>query len=198
MPTPENVRIFRNARSFRAWLEKNHARLAVMWVGFHNQRTTKKSITYKDAVDEALCFGWIDGVRISIDNTTFTIRFTPRKAKSNWSQVNLKRMRDLIDEGRVTAAGLAAYEARPRHQRGYSYETRPTELPPDLARQFRKNKNAWEFFSSQAPWYRRTSIYWVVSAKQDATRQRRLATLIDDSAHQRRLRILTPKSKRTT
>lgn len=195
---PIRVRIFPNPAVFRAWLKENHARVFVVWVGFYNQQTTKKSITYKEALDEALCFGWIDGVRKSVDEITFTSRFTPRKAKSNWSLVNLKRMRELIAAGRVAPSGLAAFENRPRGEGKHVDEKRPSGLPPELKRKFQQDKQAWEFFSSQAPWYRRTSIYWVLSAKQKETRQRRLDTLMDDSAHGRRIKQLTRKPDRTS
>lgn len=194
---PIHVRIFPNPAGLRAWLEKNHARVSVIWVGFYNQQSTKKkSITYKEALDEALCFGWIDGVRKRVDEITFTSRFTPRKAKSSWSLVNLKRMRELIAAGRVAPSGFAAFENRPRGEAKYEDENRPSGLPPELKRKFQQDKQAWEFFSSQAPWYRRTSICWVVSAKQEETRLRRLATLMDDSAQGRRIKQFAWKSDR--
>jgi uncharacterized protein YdeI (YjbR/CyaY-like superfamily) len=187
------VRIFLTAASFRAWLRANHKTADVMWVGIYNRRAAKKSITYKEALDEALCYGWIDGLRRNVDASTFTIRFTPRKTKSKWSKVNIRRMRELIAEDRAMPEGLAAFEKRTTEKAQYSYETRPQDLPEAYRSTFQKNKKAWEFFSAQAPWYRRTSTWWVVSAKREITRQRRLTTLIDDSAHSRRLAMLARK-----
>jgi uncharacterized protein YdeI (YjbR/CyaY-like superfamily) len=194
---PVNIRIFPTAASFRTWLKANHKSAEVMWVGFHKQGAPKKSINYKEALDEALCYGWIDGVRKSVDAITFAIRFTPRKKKSKWSQVNIRRLLELIAEGRVRPAGLTAFERRTTEKAQYSYETRPRDLPEPYRSKFQKNKKAWEFYSAQAPWYRRTSTWWIVSAKQEETRQRRLATLIDDSAHGRRLAMLRRKEPKT-
>ncbi len=189
------VKIFKSGSEFRAWLERNHDAVQEMWVGFYNQRSGKVSITYREALDEALCFGWIDGVRKSVNPTTYTVRFTPRKARSNWSVVNIKRMAELINLERVSPPGLAAFKKRPRNKPGYSYETRPQRLEADSLKQLKANPKAWDFFSAQAPWYRRTATYWVVSAKKEETRLRRLTILIADSASGRRIGVLTPKSK---
>ncbi len=191
-----NVRIFKNGSEFRAWLERNHHAVQEFWLGFHNQRSGKTSITYREALDEALCFGWIDGVRKSVSPSTYTIRFTPRKARSNWSAVNIKRIGELIKVGRVTSPGLAAFKNRRRGKAGYSYETRPQKLDAAYLKQFKANPKARDFFSAQPPGYQRTATYWVVSAKKEETRLRRLATLMACSESGRRIDMLTAKPKK--
>ena len=180
---------FASPEEFRAWLEAHHESEKELLVGYHKKGTGKPSMTWPESVDEALCFGWIDGVRRSVDDERYMIRFTPRKARSIWSAVNIKRMGELTELGRVRPAGLKAFEARAPEKSGiYAYENRnAAELDPAAEAQFRTNAAAWDFFQSQAPSYRRTAIWWVISAKQEATRQKRLATLIDDSANGRRL-----------
>jgi uncharacterized protein YdeI (YjbR/CyaY-like superfamily) len=148
-------------------------------------------------LDEALCFGWIDGVRKSIDETTYKQRFTPRRQKSYWSAVNIRRADELAKLGRMSAPGSKAFEQRASDSGKYSFESRPKKLPLAYQRQFKANPKAWEFFRAQAPWYQRTCAFWVVSAKQEQTRQRRLAMLISDSEQGRRLGILAPKPKKT-
>ena len=190
------VTVFLSALEFRTWLEKNHGQVQEMWVGFHNQRAGKKSITYREALDEALCFGWIDGVRKSINKSTYTIRFTPRKPRSYWSAVNLGRFAELTKQGRVAPPGMKAFERRTKDSGRYSFENRPRKLGAAYEKQFRANPKAWEFFQAQPPWYQRTASFWVVSAKKDETREKRLATLIADSEKGRRIGPLTPKSKK--
>jgi uncharacterized protein YdeI (YjbR/CyaY-like superfamily) len=190
------AKIFRSAAEFRKWLEANHGGVTELWLGMYNQRGGKKSITYREALDEALCFGWIDGVRKSVDPTTYQQRFTPRKPKSYWSAVNIKRWNELVALGLVMPAGIEAFERRSTDAGKYSFESRPKKLPPAYEKQFRVNTAAWEFFQTQAPWYQRTSSFWVLSAKQEETRQRRLAKLIADSRRGRRLDMLTPKAKK--
>ena|SRR5438067_771411 len=191
------VKFFRSVSQFRRWLEKNHAIASELWLGFYNQRSEKKGITYREALDEALCFGWIDGVRKRIDETTYKQRFTPRKPKSYWSAINIKRVQELTKLGRMAPTGVRAFERRTSDSGKYSFESRPKKLPAGYEKQFKTNEGAWKFFRSQAPWYQRTATFWVVSAKQEETRQRRLATLIGDSAAGRRLGVLTPKGKKT-
>jgi uncharacterized protein YdeI (YjbR/CyaY-like superfamily) len=146
-----------------------------------------------------LCFGWIDGLRKGIDERRYAIRFTPRRARSIWSAVNLKRVPELIELGLMKPAGLKAYEARQENRTGvYSYETRPKELPATYAKVFRANKAAWAFWQTQPPSYQRAAIWWVVSAKQEATRQKRLAALIEDSANARTIPALTRRPKPST
>jgi uncharacterized protein YdeI (YjbR/CyaY-like superfamily) len=173
----------------RAWLEENHASEGELWVGFYKVGTGRASITWPESVDEALCFGWIDGVRRKLDEESYVIRFTPRKPTSNWSAKNLARIEELIAEGRVRPAGRAVYEARDRaKEKVYSFERRKAaKLEPDQEARLRAHEEAWEFFQSQPPWYRRTAIHWVISAKREATRERRLDTLIEDSAAGRKI-----------
>jgi uncharacterized protein YdeI (YjbR/CyaY-like superfamily) len=191
------IKIFNTSAEFREWLENNHDRATELWLGFYNKRTDKKCITYREALDEALCFGWIDGVRKSIDETSYQQRFTPRKAKSYWSAVNIRRAGELAKLGRMASSGVKAFEQRGSDSGKYSFESRPKKLPLAYERQFKSNPAAWEFFQAQAPWYRRTSSFWIVSAKQEETRQRRLATLISDSEKGQRLSMLVPKAKRS-
>jgi uncharacterized protein YdeI (YjbR/CyaY-like superfamily) len=183
---------------FRAWLAENHERESELLVGFHKKATGRPSITWPEAVDEALCFGWIDGIRRSLGDESYTIRFTPRKARSTWSAVNIARAKELVAEGRMQPAGLAAFEARSDDRSAiYAYEQRhDPKLAPDQEREFRANERAWAFFETQPPWYRKNAIWWVVSAKREETRTRRLHTLIDDSANGRRLRRLTAPARR--
>jgi uncharacterized protein YdeI (YjbR/CyaY-like superfamily) len=188
---------FAEPADFRAWLEENHERAAELWVGFHKKATARPSITWPQAVDEALCFGWIDGVRRSLGDESYMIRFTPRKPRSTWSAVNIARAKELVAEGRMRPAGLAAFEARSDDRSAiYAYEQRhDAKLAPDEEREFRANPRAWEFFQAQAPWYRKNALWWIVSAKREETRARRLRTLVEDSANGRRLRRLTPRRR---
>ena len=194
MPEP---RYFRSPSEFRKWLEKNHAKADELVVGFYKKGTGKPSMTWPEAVDEALCFGWIDGIRKGVDEERYTNRFTPRRPTSNWSAINMKRVAELEKLGRMTDAGRAAFAKRSEKRSGiYSYENKPEELPAAQQKRFRANKKAWKFFTEQPPGYRRVALYWVLSAKKAETRERRLDTLIADSAAGRRLALLTPTSKR--
>jgi uncharacterized protein YdeI (YjbR/CyaY-like superfamily) len=174
---------FAKPSAWRAWLRKNHAKATELWVGFHKTRTGKPSLTWKESVDEALCFGWIDGLRQGIDDGSYRIRFTPRKATSIWSKANIARVAELEAEGRMTEAGRAAFAKRKEAKSGvYSFEREsPAELPPEWQSRFEKKKKAWSFFSAQAPSYRRVAYHWVTSAKQEATRLRRFELLLADS-----------------
>jgi uncharacterized protein YdeI (YjbR/CyaY-like superfamily) len=188
MPKPT---FFKAPGDFRRWLEKNHAKVPELWVGFHKKGTGRPSITWPEAVDEALCFGWIDGVRYRIDEISYRIRFTPRRAKSIWSNVNVKRVAGLKKLGRMAPAGLAAFaKADPKKSGIYAYERRNPKLGAAREKSFKANKEAWAFFKAQAPWYRRTVTHWVVSAKQEETRQRRLAALIANCEAGRRVGLL--------
>lgn len=179
---------FENPAAFRAWLRKNHAKEAELWVGFRRKATGLPSITWPESVDEALCFGWIDGIRKSIDETSYRIRFTPRKPSSIWSSINIGRARMLIENGRMRPAGLKAFESRTENRSGiYAYEQRSAELPALYARVLRKNQAARRFFDAQAPSYRKQAMWWVVSAKQEDTRLKRLEKLISHSARGERL-----------
>ena len=189
---------FAEPADFRAWLEENHERASELLVGFYKKATGRPSITWPEAVDEALCFGWIDGIRRSLGDESYTIRFTPRKARSTWSAVNIEHARELVAEGRMRPAGLAAFEARSDDRSAiYAYEQRhDAKLAPDEEREFRSNERAWAFFVAQPPSYRKTALWWVVSAKREETRARRLRTLVEDSSDGRRLRRLTPPARR--
>jgi uncharacterized protein YdeI (YjbR/CyaY-like superfamily) len=175
---------FATPAEFRAWLEEHHASESELLVGFHKKGSGKPSITWPESVDQALCFGWIDGVRRSLGAEAYTIRFTPRKARSTWSAVNVARMGELLDEGLVHPAGRAAFERRSDDRTAiYAYERRKTaQLPDSYERELRANPAAAEFFDAQPPWYRRTATHWVISAKREETRARRLAQLIEHSA----------------
>jgi uncharacterized protein YdeI (YjbR/CyaY-like superfamily) len=179
---------FATPEDFRAWLEKHHEREQELLVGFYKKGSGLPSITWPESVDEALCFGWIDGVRRSRDEDSYTIRFTPRKPGSNWSAVNVARVEELTRQGRMRPAGLAAFEKRSEAKTGiYAYEQKEgAALEKAEEKQLRANKAAWEFFQSQPAWYKRTAIWRVVSAKKEETRRKRLAKLIEESAAGRR------------
>ncbi len=173
---------------FRTWLQLNHATANELWVGFYRKHTGKPSMTWPESVDEALCVGWIDGIRKSIDAESYMIRFTPRRRGSIWSAVNIRRVTVLTNEKRMLPAGLAAFAERRENKSGiYSYEQRSEQLPEPYATRLRKNKQAWEFFAAQPPSYRKAIGWWVVSAKQEETRRKRLEKLIAESARGRRL-----------
>jgi uncharacterized protein YdeI (YjbR/CyaY-like superfamily) len=181
---PENVRFFESAADFREWLGANHDKSPFQWIGFWKKAAGPRSgLTYDEAVGEALCFGWIDGQLHGIDERSNTIRFSPRRPGSNWSQLNIARVEELKRAGRMHPAGLAAFAARREPEPGaYTYETRPADLPDDLSAIFRKNKAAWEFWRAQTPGYRKSMTWWVVQGKQEQTRLRRLDALIAESA----------------
>jgi uncharacterized protein YdeI (YjbR/CyaY-like superfamily) len=190
------MKSFRTTNAFRQWLEKNHAKTKELTIRLFKVHARNRGIGYREALDEALCFGWIDGVRHSLDADSFTQRFTPRKAKSNWSRVNIQRVKELEAEGRMCEPGLAAFRARDTIAVApYSFENRDVTLDAASAKQLRANKAAWTFFQAQAPWYRRTSAFWVMSAKREETRARRLATLIEKCAQGARVPPLTPSKR---
>jgi uncharacterized protein YdeI (YjbR/CyaY-like superfamily) len=191
---------FSKQEEFRAWLKAHHAKERELWVGFHRKASGRPSITWPESVDEALCVGWIDGLRRSLDGESYRIRFTPRKVTSTWSAVNIARARDLRRQGRMLPAGLKAFATRSEARSGiYAYENREAAvLTRSAEQQFRSHGQAWAFFEAQPLGYRKTAIWWVVSAKQDPTRQRRLQTLISDSAVGRRISAVLSKSKPPT
>ena len=187
---------FRSADEFRSWLAKNHAKSTELVVGFYKKDSGKPSITYPEALDQALCFGWIDGVRRSVDGLSYSVRFTPRKKDSYWSKVNTKRAMELTKLGLMQPAGLKAFAARDRAAtRRYSFERENAKLPLAYAKQFQATPDAWAFFQSQAPYYQRMASWWIISAKQEETRLRRLQTLIDDCRKHRRIGQLTSPKK---
>lgn len=184
-----NPRFFKSPSTFNKWLAANHAKSKELWVGFYKKETGKPSITWPESVEEALCLGWIDGVRKNIDDESYMIRFSPRKPTSIWSAVNIRIALKLIKEKRMQPAGLKAFAARKENRSGiYSYEQRSPELVEPYAAEFKRNEAAWKFFEAQPPYYRKTMNWWVVSAKQEETRLKRLQTLIEASAEGRRLR----------
>jgi uncharacterized protein YdeI (YjbR/CyaY-like superfamily) len=190
MTVKSEPRFFKTQAQWRAWLEKNHATKDELQVGLYRNHAAHLGVTYKQALDEALCFGWIDAVRHSIDADHWTIRFTPRKKSSIWSKVNLKRAQELLDEGLMHEAGKRAFlERNPKRQGLYSFENQPQSLTPELEQKLRANKKAWAFFAAEPPWYQRTCTFWVMSAKKDETRARRFAELLADSASGVRIKL---------
>ena len=186
-------RFFKTQAHLRRWLEANHASATELWIGIYKKASGKSGLTYREALDEALCFGWIDGVRKRHDEDSFVQRFSPRTAKSYWSAVNTARAVELEAAGRMHPAGRAAFARRDAPGGRYSFERQAATLEPAAEKQFRANRRAWAFFEGQAPWYRRVAIHWVTSAKREETRQRRLETLIRDSAAGRRIGPVAPK-----
>ena len=176
-------RFFATPAAFRAWLAKHHATARELLVGFHKVDSGKPSMTWPQSVDEALCFGWIDGVRRSLGATSYTIRFSPRRPGSIWSVINTRRMQELQEAGRAHPAGLAVFERRnPERTNRYSFEQENVAFEPAMEKRFRANRGAWSYFQAQPPFYRRVCTWYVVSAKRDETRARRLETLIACSA----------------
>jgi len=195
-PKPE---FFAALADWRAWLEQHHARKEELWVGFYKRDSGTPSITWAESVDGALCFGWIDGVRHSIDEISYKIRFTPRKPRSTWSAVNIKRAKELSRLGLMHPLGLAAFQKRASDRSAiYSYEQRKTAtLPAEFEKQFRGQPGAWKFFQAQAPWYRRVCSYWVISAKKEETKAKRLALLMECCARGKTIpQLARPSGKR--
>jgi uncharacterized protein YdeI (YjbR/CyaY-like superfamily) len=179
---------FNNQDEFRQWLEKNHNTATEIIVGYYKVGTSKHNMTWSQSVDQALCFGWIDGIRRSIDNERYCIRFTPRKPTSNWSKVNINKIKELKKKGLMNKTGLEAFNNRKDSKSGiYSFENEITKLDSNLEEIFKTNKNAWTFFIKQAPSYQKTRIQWVMSAKQETTRITRLNKLISASDNNIRL-----------
>ncbi len=189
---------FQRPAQLRSWLAAHHASATELLVGFHKVASGKRSVTYAEALDEALCFGWIDGVRRSLNATSYVIRFTPRRPDSIWSLVNQRHVARLTAKGRMHPAGLKAFQERdPRKAERYSFENRLQSLDAASARRFKANRRAWAWFCGQAPGYRRTAQWWVMSAKQEETRARRLGMLIESSARGRKAPpFILPRSER--
>jgi len=189
-------KFFSTPEKFREWLERNHDSAGELLLGFHKKSSGKKSITYPEALDEALCYGWIDGVRKNLDETSYTIRFTPRKARSIWSLVNVRHVDRLTKEGRMRPAGIEAYARRDPKRTGiYAFENRPREFSPEFAKAFRKNKTAWSFFEKQPPGYKRLMVFRIMEAKKEETRMKRFKQLVDLCERGLRLDLLQSKSK---
>ncbi len=179
---------FTTSDAWRDWLEKHHDERQELLVGFYKKGSGKPSITWPESVDGALCFGWIDGVRRRIDDESYSIRFTPRNRRSTWSTVNIKRVEELTRQKLMHPAGMKAFELREDKRSGiYAFEQQNIDFEKEQERRFRANRAAWKFFLSQPPGYRRIATYWVISAKREETRAKRLAILIEDSERGRRI-----------
>jgi uncharacterized protein YdeI (YjbR/CyaY-like superfamily) len=190
-PTRDQVRIFTDAAAMRAWLAKHHDTETEAWIGYWRKGVDRPSVAYPESVEVGLAFGWIDGISYRVDDEVRTVRFTPRRRGSNWSDLNVARMGRIIAAGDAHPSGIAAFEARVPATTGvYSYENAPRELPPEYAERMQANPAAWAYWQARSPSYRRTATHWVVSAKRQETRDRRLATLIEDCAAERPIRLL--------
>jgi len=179
---------FKDQKEFRKWLEKNHCKESELSVGYYKIGSGKPNMTWSQSVDEALCFGWIDGVRKSIDSERYCIRFTPRKSSSIWSTVNLKKVDQLIEKGLMKQSGLEVYNKRKITKSGlYSFEKETSKLTEVFENEFKSHKHAWEFFTKQAPSYQKTILHWIMSAKQEKTKQSRLSKAIIASEKQTKI-----------
>ena len=196
-PQPHDVRFFATPEELRDWFDANHETADELWLGYYRKSTGRPSVDWSQAVDEALCVGWIDGVRYRLDDTAHAQRFTPRRKGSIWSAINVAKVASLTSERRMRPAGLAAFEARtPEKTAIYSYERDAAAFSDDEAARFRSDAAAWANWERRPPSYRKAATYWVTSAKQQATRERRLAALIEDSAAGRKPKALTPPGER--
>jgi uncharacterized protein YdeI (YjbR/CyaY-like superfamily) len=181
------LNFFQTPADFRDWLEKNHATATEVWVGFYKRNSGRRSITWPESVDQALCFGWIDGIRKRVDEISYRIRFTPRRRGSIWSAINIKRANELVRQRQMQPSGLKAFVARIENRSGiYSYEQRSNEFEQPYTKLLKKNKAAWKFFEKQPPFYRKMIGWWIVSAKKEDTRMSRLKKLISESAKGKR------------
>jgi len=182
MPEPTNIRYFKNIKELRKWFEKNHNKQTEQWFGYFKKGSGKTGVSYSEAVDEALCFGWIDGIAKGIDDQRYCQRFTPRKKGSTWSAVNIGKVKGLLKSGRMHEAGLAVFKNRDKSNTNqYSFEQKEIKLTPKLEKIFKANKKAWGYYSKSPPGYKQTSAWLVISAKQEATKMKRLERLIADS-----------------
>ncbi len=187
----ENIKFFKTQSDFRKWLGKNHNKKEELWVGYFKKSTGLKSITWPESVDEAICFGWIDGIRKSIDEESYKIRFTPRNPSSYWSKKNLNRAKELVKLGMMHSSGLKLLnEYDENRTEKYSYEREKMELSDEFITEFKKNKTAWKFFQNQPQYYKKISVIWVMSAKKVETQKRRLDTLINDSENGKKIGVL--------
>jgi uncharacterized protein YdeI (YjbR/CyaY-like superfamily) len=197
MPAPRNVRFFATPRELRAWFEANHETADELWLGYHSKRSGRQSITWQEVVDQELCFGWIDSVRYPYGEHVWAQRITPRRARSVWSAINIKRFGELEAMGLVHPAGRAAFARRDEgRSRIYSYEN-ASVLDAAAERAFRSDRAAWKFFNAQPPSYRRIVVHWIMTAKRDETRRRRLETAIAWSRKGERVPPWRPPSPRS-
>ncbi len=187
---------FPTQKDWRKWLKNNHNKFEEFWVGFYKKGSGQLSITWPESVDEALCFGWIDGIRKSIDGMSYKIRFTPRRKQSTWSSANVKRVEELIELGKMEKPGIAAFDRRDVNKtKRYSFEQKNTKFSPAYEKSFKENKIAWQFFSKQSPHFKRVLTWWVMSAKREETKLRRLNILIRDSEIGKKPEVYTLKKK---
>jgi len=193
---PSDITFFSKPSEFREWFDKNHDKARELWVGFYKKGSGRNSITWPESVDQALCFGWIDGIRKSIDDVSYTIRFTPRNLKSVWSAINVKRIGELQNLGLMRPSGMEVFEKRDlKKSELYSFEQSNVALDNHYEMKFKENEKAWTFFQSQSPSYKKVSTWWVISAKQEETRLKRLAVLIKDSENG--LKIIQTRTTKT-
>jgi uncharacterized protein YdeI (YjbR/CyaY-like superfamily) len=191
------LKFFKSSIEFRKWLEKNHAEAPELWVGFYKIDSNIKSITYQEAVDQALCFGWIDGIKKKVDQISYTHRFTPRKSKSNWSSTNIKRVGELSKLGLMHPSSIKVFNQRDKKKiKQYSYERKTLTLDKSFIQMFKTHVNAWSFFQSQSPSYQKLATFWVMSAKKEETRLRRFNILIEDAKNGRKLAAVTLESRK--
>ena len=196
-PRPRDVRYFTSPAELRDWFDANHESASELWLGYHRKATGRPTVTWSDAVDEALCVGWIDSVRYRVDEERSAQRFTPRRKGSNWSAINVAKVATLTEQGRMRPAGIAAFEARsPEKTAIYSYERDAAAFTHDETARFRRDAAAWADWERRPPSYRKGATYWVTSAKRPETRARRLDQLIEASASGRKPRPLTPPGER--
>ena len=189
----EKIFFFANQLEFREWLKENHDTTDELWVGYYKKSSGRESMTWPESVDQAICYGWIDGIRKSINDISYKIRFTPRRPGSIWSAVNIKKVEELKKQGLITASGLAAYDKKTvKKSITYAYEQKNVQLSKKFEQKIKENKKAWLFFQALAPSYKKASIWWVMSAKKEETRLRRLAVLIDCSEKKHQNTILKP------
>lgn len=191
------MRFFKSQAEFRKWLERNHDREDELWVGLFKKTSGKGGITYEEAVDQGLCWGWIDGLTKGVDDVSYKIRFTPRRKKSNWSAINVEKVKKLRRAGLMAPPGLEVFEARDRSVAPYSYEQEVRKLGPSYEKRFKAQKKAWAFFQAQPPGYRKTAALWVMSAKREETRLKRLDVLIEDSKSGLRLENIAGRPDRS-
>jgi uncharacterized protein YdeI (YjbR/CyaY-like superfamily) len=183
---------FATQTEFREWLEENHNKETELFVGYYKVGSGRQSMTWSESVDQAICFGWIDGIRKSIDEESYCIRFTPRKPKSIWSAINIKKVEELTKKGLMKPSGLTAFKLLEANKsKIYSYENEEIKFPEDLEQLFKSNNKAWEFFQAMPQSYRKPATRWVLSAKQESTRFKRLQELITDSEAGRKIKPMS-------
>jgi uncharacterized protein YdeI (YjbR/CyaY-like superfamily) len=195
--SPSSPQFFESADQLHAWFGQHHASASHLWIGFHKKTSASGGLQYAEALDAALCFGWIDGVRKSISATSYMIRFSPRKSKSIWSRINIKRALELSASGQMHPSGLKVFESRREEAtERYSYEQGKLQMPPSYLARFQQNQKAWRYFQSTPVGYQRKATWWLISAKQEPTRERRLEQLIEGSAKSQRLPVIEGKTNR--